>query len=80
LDFYPSIERSDIQEIKKFQEQKLQELLAYLETYSPFYQRLFKENNINIADIQTLEDLQKIPTTTKNDIQQHNDDFFCALR
>lgn len=78
MEFYPSIERSDIQEIKKFQEQKLQELLAYLEAHSPFYKRLFRENNIRIADIQTLEDLQKIPTTTKNDIQQHNDDFFCV--
>lgn len=77
MDFYPPIERADIQEIKKFQEQKLQELLVYLETNSPFYQRLFKQNNIKIADIQTLEDLQKIPTTTKNDIQQNNDDFFC---
>lgn len=77
MEFYPSIEKSDIQEIKKFQEQKLQELLIYLETHSPFYQKLFKENNINISDIQTLEDLQKIPTTTKNDIQQNNDDFFC---
>lgn len=77
MEFYPSIEKSDIQEIKKFQEQKLQELLMYLETHSPFYQKLFKENNINISEIQTLEDLQKIPTTTKNDIQQNNDDFFC---
>lgn len=77
MDFYPPIERADIQEIKKFQEQKLQELLVYLETNSPFYQRLFKQNNIKIADIHTLEDLQKIPTTTKNDIQQNNDDFFC---
>jgi phenylacetate-CoA ligase len=77
LEFYPSIEKSDIQEIKKFQEQKLQKLLTYLENNSPFYQKLFKENNINITDIQTLEDLQKIPTTTKNDIQQNNDDFFC---
>ncbi|ANF50976.1 phenylacetate--CoA ligase [Chryseobacterium glaciei] len=77
MEFYPSIEKSDIQEIKKFQEQKLQELLVYLENNSPFYQKLFKENNINIVDIQTLEDLQKIPTTTKNDIQQNNDDFFC---
>ncbi len=77
MEFYPSIERSDIQEIKKFQEQKLQELLIYLESHSPFYQKLFKENNINITDIHTLEDLQKIPTTTKNDIQQNNDDFFC---
>lgn len=77
MEFYPSIEKSNIQEIKQFQEQKLQELLTYLETNSPFYQRLFKENNINIADVQSLEDLQKIPTTTKNDIQQNNDDFFC---
>ncbi len=78
MEFYPSIERAAIQEIKTFQEQKLQELLIYLETHSPFYQRVFKDNNISIADIQALEDLQKIPTTTKNDIQQHNDDFFCV--
>lgn len=78
MEFYPAIERSTNTEIKKFQEQKLQELLAYLETHSPFYQKLFKEHKINITDIQTLEDLQKIPTTVKNDIQQNNDDFFCV--
>lgn len=78
LEFYPSIEQSDIHEIKKFQEQKLRELLVYLETHSPFYRKLFEENKIKIADIQMLEDLQKIPTTTKNDIQQNNDDFFCV--
>lgn len=77
LEFYPDIERSDLKDIKKFQEHKLQELLTYLQTHSPFYQRLFKENSINISDIQTLEDLQKIPTTTKNDLQEHNHDFFC---
>jgi phenylacetate-CoA ligase len=77
LEFYPSIEQADIREIKKFQEQKLREMLTYLEAHSPFYQRLFRENNISIAEIQTLEDLQKIPTTTKNDIQQNNHEFFC---
>lgn len=77
MELYPSIEKATIQDIRKFQEQKIQELLVYLENNSPFYQRLFKENSIRIADIQTLEDLQKIPTTTKNDIQQNNDDFFC---
>lgn len=77
LELFPFIEKADIQDIKIFQEEKLQELLAYLEGNSPFYQRLFKENNIQISDIQTLEDLQKIPTTSKNDIQQNNDDFFC---
>ncbi|WP_345766692.1 AMP-binding protein [Chryseobacterium endophyticum] len=77
MEFHPSIEKAEAAEIKRFQEQKLQELLVYLEMHSPFYQRIFKENGIRIADIQTLEDLQKIPTTTKNDIQQNNDDFFC---
>jgi phenylacetate-CoA ligase len=77
LEFYPDIERSDLKDIKKFQELKLQELLTYLQNHSPFYQKLFKENSINISDIRTLEDLQKIPTTTKNDLQEHNHDFFC---
>lgn len=77
MELFPSIEKADIQDIKIFQEGKLQELLAYLEANSPFYQRLFKENDIQISEIKTLEDLQKIPTTSKNDIQQNNDDFFC---
>jgi len=77
LELFPLIEKSSIQDIKKFQEEKLQELLKYLEANSPFYQKLFKENKIQISEIQTLEDLQKIPTTSKNDIQQNNDDFFC---
>ncbi|UFH33959.1 AMP-binding protein [Chryseobacterium sp. C-71] len=78
MELFPLIEKSSIQDIKKFQEEKLQELLQYLEAHSPFYQKLFKENNIQISDIQTLEDLQKIPTTSKNDIQQNNEDFFCV--
>jgi phenylacetate-CoA ligase len=77
LEFYPSIEKSDVQEIRVFQEGKLQELLKYLESKSPFYQKLFKENNININDIRSLDDLRKIPTTSKNDLQQFNQDFFC---
>lgn len=77
MEFHPFIEKSSTQEIKAFQEEKLQQLLAYLEENSPFYQRLFKKENINIAEIRTLEDLQKIPVTTKNDLQQHNHDFFC---
>ncbi|WP_294225859.1 phenylacetate--CoA ligase family protein [uncultured Chryseobacterium sp.] len=77
MELHPSIERASVQYIKTFQEQKLQELLVYLKANSPFYQKVFRENNIDIADIQKLEDLQKIPTTTKNHIQQNNDDFFC---
>ncbi len=78
MELFPAIEKSDSDLIKTFQESKLKELLIYLNKNSPFYKRLFKENNIDISEIQTLEDLQKIPTTGKNDIQQNNDDFFCV--
>ncbi|WP_027383448.1 phenylacetate--CoA ligase family protein [Epilithonimonas caeni] len=78
MELYPKIETSSRDTIKQFQESKLKELLIYLQDHSPFYQRLFKENNLDINDIKTLEDLQKIPTTSKNDLQQHNHNFFCV--
>ncbi|MDO5609102.1 MAG: AMP-binding protein [Capnocytophaga sp.] len=74
----PNIELRPLSEIQSFQEEKLKEMLVYLQTHSPYYHRFFLENNINITDIKTLNDLQKIPVTTKNDLQRHNDDFFCV--
>jgi phenylacetate-CoA ligase len=62
------------------QEQKLQELLAYLNANSPFYKDLFDANNINIDDIKTLDDLKLIPPTVKEDLQKRNDDFMCVSR
>ena len=74
----PEIEKASAVEIKAFQEQKLLELLVYLQANSPYYQRLFLEQNINVASIQTLEDLQQLPVTSKTDLQQYNEDFFCV--
>lgn len=74
---------SDIQfqsasEIKKYQESRLKEALEYLQNRSPFYQKMFKENNIDISKIKTIEDLQHLPVTTKNDLQLHNESFICV--
>ena len=76
--FIPEIEKQSEQEIKSFQEEKLQDLLHYLQEHSKFYQDLFLNNNINISSIKTLEDLSKIPVTTKDDLQSRNDDFMCV--
>jgi len=62
------------------QEQKLQELLAYVAENSPFYKELFAKHQINIADIKTIADLSLIPPTVKDDLQQRNDDFLCVPR
>lgn len=67
-------------EIEAFQNEKLQEALKYLSEHSPFYQRMFRENNIDIAEISTVDDLVKLPCTEKKDLQLHNDDFLCVPR
>jgi phenylacetate-CoA ligase len=64
--------------ITKFQEQKLVELVHYLNNKSPFYQRMFRENAISPAFIKTLADLPLLPVTTKEDLQHHNLDFLCV--
>jgi phenylacetate-CoA ligase len=74
----PEIETKSTEAIKNFQEDKLKIALQYLLEKSPFYQRLFKSNTIAISDIKTLEDLTKIPTTSKDDLQRYNDEFLCV--
>ena len=74
----PHIEKQTTAEIKAFQELKLQEVLQYVSANSVYYQNLFQEHNIDISKINTLEDLQQIPTTTKEDLQRNNDDFMCV--
>lgn len=66
--------------VKAMQEKKLQELLQYLNKHSPFYKELFEANSIDLSVISTIEDLQKIPVTYKEHLQQRNDDFLCVPR
>jgi phenylacetate-CoA ligase len=64
--------------IKTMQEQGLTETLCYLQQHSPFYKDLFGTNKIDISTIKKLEDLQQLPFTAKEDLQQRNDDFLCV--
>ncbi len=78
IDFYPDIERLPEGEIKRFQNKKLLKLLQYLNLNSGFYRDLFNHNRINLSSIRTVEDLQALPITTKEDLQNRNDDFLCV--
>ncbi|MEO6722702.1 MAG: AMP-binding protein [Ferruginibacter sp.] len=66
--------------IREMQGKKLHELLTYLNQHSPFYKDLFHTNEIDIAGIKTLEDLVRVPTTVKEDLQLRNNDFVCVPR
>ena len=78
--FTPEIEFQPRNVIKRFQEEKLQEMLTYIGNRSPFYKNLFARENIDYTKIKTLEDLKYIPCTTKQDLQKANDDFICVPR
>ncbi len=74
----PNIETKSLAEQKKYQETQLPSLLQYVAERSKFYAELFEKEKIDISKIKTLEDLQRIPVTTKDDIQNRNDDFICV--
>lgn len=74
----PEIETSTLETIKAFQEKKLRQTINYVAQHSPYYQGLFARHGIDPASITTLEELKQIPTTSKADIQKHNDDFICV--
>ncbi|MFY1113136.1 MAG: phenylacetate--CoA ligase family protein [Methanosarcinaceae archaeon] len=48
---------------------KLKSLLRRVAEGSPFYQKKFREANVDIEEIETLEDLKKLPFTTKEELR-----------
>lgn len=74
----PDIETKLPEEINRFQEKKLIELLTYVNTHSAFYKKQFNEHKIDVTSIKTINDLQKIPVTTKDDLYKYNKDFICV--
>jgi phenylacetate-CoA ligase len=62
------------------QSKKLQELLRYINANSLFYKQLFAKHGIDIRSVKTVADLSSLPVTTKEDLQQYNDNFLCVPR
>ena len=78
MPFNTTIAFESRQQQDAFQNDALQTTLQYLHGNSPYYQKVFKENNINIAGIKAIGDLSYLPTTLKSDMQAHNADFLCV--
>lgn len=65
-------------EIRDFQEELLRRDMRYLADHSPYYRRLFRSYDIDVARIRHLDDLEQIPFTEKKDLQLYNDEFRCC--
>ena len=62
------------------QNEKLRDVLAYVSEKSSYYKRVFAESRVDIASIQTVEDISILPFTTKDDLALYNDDFLCVTK
>jgi len=64
------IETMDRKDLVKFQLERLKQTIE-LAGNSPFYHKIFKEKGITPDSFQSLEDLQKLPFTTKDDLRNN---------
>lgn len=64
------IETMGREQLQGLQLKRLKETVK-LAVNSPFYKEVFEKNGLTPDSIQTLDDLQKIPFTTKNDLRTH---------
>lgn len=64
------IETMGRKQLQELQLKRLKETVK-LAVNSPFYKEVFEKNGLTPNSIQTLDDLQKIPFTTKNDLRTH---------
>jgi phenylacetate-CoA ligase len=64
--------------IESLQTKLLLKHVSYVVSNSPYYKRIFKESSLSKDSINSLSDLKKIPTCTKEDLEQYNDDFHCV--
>lgn len=59
------------EELRALQEKKLRVIVRHAYENVPFYHEKFKKSGIKPDDIKNLEDLQKIPITTKQEIRDN---------
>lgn len=61
-------------------EELLKKQLSYAVVNSPFFKKRFTDCNIDIEVIQSYEEFRKIPITTKEDLQNYNQEFIAVRK
>jgi phenylacetate-CoA ligase len=65
----------DREQIEHYQLKQLNDLLDHAYHNVPYYRRVFNERGLTPADIQSLDDLQKLPLLTKEDVRENIEDL-----
>ena len=69
--FNKKMETLSSEKIKELQLKRLKKTVKNVYEKVPFYQKKFKELKITPEDIKTLDDIRKLPLTTKNDLRDN---------
>ncbi len=69
--FDKKIEQMDRAEMRALQLERLKNIVKYAYERVPFYTKKFDEIGLKPEDIKTLEDIKKIPYTTKTDLRDN---------
>lgn len=59
------------EELKELQNVRLQMIIKHAYENVPYYRRVFDERGLKPDDIQTKEDLKRLPILTKDDVRKH---------
>ncbi len=66
----PDAEQADPKDMRQHQIENLRKVVELVYNKVPFYKKKFGQVNIKPEDIKTLEDIQKIPFTTKYELRE----------
>ena len=72
-------ERMPVEELQKFQLEKLQATVKWARDKVPFYKKKLDEAGVGADDLQSIEDAAKLPVTVKNDLRDNYPFGLCAV-
>ena len=78
LKLLAKMEQATAEEMADFQLQRLQMLMQHIAREVPFYREWFADNNIKPSDIQTLDDLRRLPVVDKATMRREGVERFTA--
>lgn len=68
--FDPAVETASRAKLRKYQFQRLKDLLEVASRRNPFYQRKFQEHGVEIGEIKSLDDINKLPFAYKSEFER----------
>ena len=73
------IETTSRDALTDLQDQRVRKIVTYVYENVPFYQERFAEADVSPSDVDGIEDLSRLPFTTKEDLRDHYPDGLFAV-